>query len=146
MSKTGIVVCGVLWCVLVGGGAHATEDRERTAGSLEEIVVQGARIMTPTKQSGETVYTGMEVTEEGIALAGEKGKSSVYEVVSILPGVVFESPDPYNLAAEQANVRIRGVRGYLGAMTVEGVPNYGGNPMGPRDYLYDTENVESVAL
>ena len=27
-----------------------------------------------------------------------------------------------------------------------GVPNYGGNPMGPREYLYDMENFESIAV
>jgi iron complex outermembrane receptor protein len=113
---------------------------------LEEIVVKGERIVTPTKQAGETVYTGIEVTRKGLDIQGEKAKTNVYEAISILPGVVFEGIDPYNLASEQMNVRIRGVRGYLGAMTVEGVPNYGGNPMGPRAYIYDMENFDSVAL
>ena len=34
----------------------------------------------------------------------------------------------------------------MGAMTVAGVPNYGGNPMGPREYLYDMENFENIAV
>jgi hypothetical protein len=31
-------------------------------------------------------------------------------------------------------------------MTVEGVPNWGGNPIGPRDYIYDTENFQGIAV
>ncbi|GAB5046486.1 TonB-dependent receptor [Thermodesulfovibrio sp. TK110] len=113
---------------------------------LEEIVVTGEKIVVPTKQTGETVYTGTEITTKGIELSGERGKTNVYEAISILPGVVFESADANNLATEQANIRIRGVRGYLGAMTVEGIPNYGGNPMGPRAYIYDIENFQSIAV
>jgi iron complex outermembrane recepter protein len=60
--------------------------------------------------------------------------------------VTVESIDLYGLAAEQKNIRVRGVRGFLGAMTVAGVPNYGGNPMGPREYIYDTENFDSIAV
>jgi iron complex outermembrane receptor protein len=79
-------------------------------------------------------------------LSGIKGTLNVYEVLSILPGVVFESADPNNLAAENINVRIRGIRGYLGGLTVQGVPNYGANPIGPRAYVYDLENFESIAV
>jgi len=81
---------------------------------LPEVIIKGEKILLPTRQAGETVYTGVEVTQKGITLSGEKGKVNVYEVLSLVPGVVFESPDPNNLASEQANVRIRGVRGYLG--------------------------------
>jgi iron complex outermembrane receptor protein len=79
-------------------------------------------------------------------LSGIKGTLNVYEVLSILPGVVFESSDPSNLAAENINVRIRGIRGYLGGLTVQGIPNYGANPIGPRSYVYDLENFESIAV
>ncbi|HQD37012.1 MAG TPA: TonB-dependent receptor [Thermodesulfovibrio thiophilus] len=113
---------------------------------LPEVVVTGEKIMTPTKQTGETVYTGTELTTKGLELSGERGKTNIYEAISILPGVVFESPDSNNLATEQTNIRVRGIRGYLGAMTVEGIPNYGGNPMGPRAYIYDLENFESISL
>ncbi|KUJ95588.1 MAG: TonB-dependent receptor [Desulfonauticus sp. 38_4375] len=113
---------------------------------LPDIVVEGQKIIVPTKQSDETVYTGTEITREGMDIAGEKGKASVYEVVSVVPGVVFEGVDPNNLASEQSSIRVRGVKGYLGAMTVEGVPNYGGNPMGPRNYIYDLDNFESISI
>ncbi|MCS7215681.1 MAG: TonB-dependent receptor [Thermodesulfovibrio sp.] len=119
---------------------------EEKDAKLPEVIVTGERIITPTKQTNETVYTGTEITTKGIELAGERGKTNIYESISLLPGIVFESVDANNLTTEQSNIRIRGVRGYLGAMTVEGIPNYGGNPMGPRAYIYDIENFESIAV
>jgi len=134
----------MLFCVLYFFSPAKAEQKEET--KLPEIVVTGDKIVIPTKQTGETVYTGTEVTARGIELSGERGKTNVYEGISLLPGIVFESLDANNLATEQSNVRIRGVRGYLGAMTVDGIPNYGGNPMGPRAYIYDLENFESIAV
>lgn len=112
---------------------------------LEEIVVTGEKIITPTKEAAETVYTGVEITKEGIGLGGEKGSQNVWDAISILPGVMFESPDPANLAT-QTSVRIRGVSGSLGSMSIEGIPIYGGNPIGPRAYVLDLENFESIAV
>ena len=119
---------------------------EREVLMLDEIMITGEKVTTPTKQTGDAVYTGTEITKKGIELSGEKGKSNVYEAISILPGIIYESSDANNLSAEQSNIRIRGVNGALGAMTVEGIPNYGGNPMGPRAYIYDLENFESIAV
>lgn len=125
--------------------ANAEETGEKTL-HMEEITVIGEKLVTPTRQTNETVYTGSEITKKGIEAQGTKASVSVYEALNIIPGISVESPDPYGLAAEQKNVRIRGVRGYSSAMTVEGIPNYGGNPMGPREYIYDTENFESIAV
>ena len=119
---------------------------EKKAFALDEIVVTGEKIVAPTKQTNETVYTGSEITKKGIEAQGTKATVSVYEAINVLPGISVESVDPYGLAAEQKNIRTRGVRGYSGAMTVEGIPNWGGNPMGPRDYIYDTENFQSIAV
>ncbi len=114
--------------------------------TLDGIVVTGEKIVRPTRETDETVYTGQEVTKKGMEIGGSKADVGVYEAIDILPGINVESADPYGLAAEQKNIRVRGVRGYLGAMTVEGVPNYGGNPIGPRDYLYDTETIQGIAV
>lgn len=113
---------------------------------LEKIDIEANKIVTPTMQRYESVTTGSEVTEKGIELQGAKAKTSVYEALSILPGVTVENPDSNGLAIEQGSTRIRGVRSSMGALTVEGVPNYGGNPIGPRDYLYDMENMNSISL
>nr|NJM03870.1 TonB-dependent receptor [Desulfobacula sp.] len=131
-----------LFLILLCSGAQAGEDAAR----LEDIVVRGQKLVSPTKQTNETVYTGSEITREGMDIQGSQGETSVYEIMDILPGINVESPDPYGLAAEQRNVRVRGVRGYLGSMTVEGVPNWGGNPMGPREYIYDTENFDRISI
>ncbi len=117
-----------------------------TVSHLEEVVVTGEKLITPTKQTSETVYTGSEITKKGMEIQGAQGAISIYEAIDILPGISVESSDPYGLSAEQRSVRVRGVRGFLGSMTVEGVPNWGGNPMGPREYVYDAENIQSIAV
>ncbi|MGQ9745976.1 MAG: TonB-dependent receptor [Dissulfurimicrobium sp.] len=121
-------------------------NEEMSSMSLKEVVVTGEKIVIPTKQTNETVYTGSEITKKGLEIQGTKATTSIYEAIDILPGISVEGIDPYGLAAEQKHIRTRGVRGYLGAMTVEGVPNYGIAPIGPREYIYDTENLESIAV
>lgn len=131
--------------LLCASCAWAQEQPVETA-TMEEVVVVGEKIVTPTKQTNEQVYTGTEITRSGLELSGAKALTSVYEALDLLPGVQVESVDPLGLAVEQKNTRVRGVRGSLGSMTVEGVPNWGGNPMGPREYIYDMENFESIAV
>ena len=123
---------------LVAVSLHAVE--------LEKIEVEADRLITPTMQANETVYTGSEVTQKGMELQGTKATTNVYEAIGLLPGISVETPDSSGLAIEQSSVRVRGVKSSMGALSVEGVPNYGGNPIGPRDYLYDMENMESISV
>ena len=116
------------------------------SAELQKVSIEAEKLITPTKQMNESVYTGTEVTRKGIELKGAKATTSVYEAISTLPGVNVENTDSSGLAIEQSSVRLRGVKSSMGALTVEGVPNYGGNPIGPRDYLYDMENVESLSV
>lgn len=125
---------------------YAAETKIMQDLELPDMVVTEERLVTPTKQTDDTVYTGSEITRKGIDMQGTKAATSVYEAINILPGLNIESPDSRGLAAEQRNTRFRGVRGFLGSMTVEGIPNYGGNPMGPRDYIYDMENMQGIAV
>ncbi|AFL68095.1 TonB-dependent receptor [Sulfurospirillum barnesii] len=117
-----------------------------SAQTLEAVSIEAEKLITPTKQANESVYTGSEVTSKGIELQGVKASTSVYEAISVLPGVNVENVDSSGLAVEQSSVRMRGVRSSMGALSVEGIPNYGGNPIGPRDYLYDMENMDSVSV
>ncbi|MCE1226400.1 MAG: TonB-dependent receptor [Geobacteraceae bacterium] len=126
--------------ILIAGTAIAAEVK------LPELLVTEDRIITPTRQIDETVYTGSEVSNKGIELQGSKAETSVNEAINLLPGLNTESADGRGLGGEQSTMRSRGVRGMLGALTVEGVPNYGGNPIGPRDYLYDLENINTIAV
>ncbi|MCI5132853.1 MAG: TonB-dependent receptor, partial [Candidatus Electrothrix sp. EH2] len=122
--------------------AGVTEEEQE----MPEVVVSGEKLITPTRQASETVYTGSEITSKGMEIQGAKATTSVYGTLDMLPGINVESADSNGLAAEMSSVRVRGVKSALGALTVEGVPNYGGNPIGPRDYLYDMENMESVSV
>lgn len=118
---------------------------QETTVVLDDVVVSG-QIVAPTREALETVYTGVELTREGLKLGGEKASHSVWEAVSILPGIMFTSPDPYNLASTQSSIRVRGVSGSLGSMSIEGIPIYGGNPIGPRTYILDLDNFDSLAV
>ena len=113
---------------------------------LPEVLVTEDRIITPTRQIDESVSTGSEISNKGIELQGSKAETSVNEAINLLPGLNTESADGRGLSGEQSTMRSRGVKGMLGALTVEGVPNYGGNPIGPRDYLYDLENISTIAV
>jgi iron complex outermembrane receptor protein len=110
---------------------------------LEDITVTG-ELIRPTKQTGDSLYTGTSVTKKGIELLGTPAKTSVYNVLDILPGINVESNDPYGLSGK--DIRIRGLKGFYSGMTVEGIPNYGIMPIGAREDIYDMENMESVSL
>ena len=110
---------------------------------LGEITVKGA-LIRPTKQTGDSLYTGSSVTRKGIELLGTPAETSIYNALSILPGINVESFDPYGLSYSYA--RVRGLKDMYIGMTVEGIPNYGIMPIGAREYIYDTENIESVSL
>ncbi len=127
-------------------GSPALIFGEDKGAKLGEITVSAGRLMVPTKETGETVYTGTELTKEGISLGGVRAMSNAWSSISILPGVNFRSPDPANMASTQMGISIRGVSGSLGSMSVEGIPIYGGNPIGPRTYTLDLENFDSIAL
>ncbi len=113
---------------------------------LSTIYVRENKIVVPAKQKEQSVYSGCEVTKQGMDFGLDQAQASVYDAINILPDVSVENPDNTGLYAEGANIRIRGVRGYLGAMSIEGVPNYGGNPMGPRDYIYNMQNFKAIKV
>ncbi|WP_043755718.1 TonB-dependent receptor domain-containing protein [Imhoffiella purpurea] len=131
---------------LIVGSVFAVNHAFAQETLLGPIEITAERLVTPTKQAEETVYTGTAVTAKGIELQGAKASMQVYGAIDILPGVSTEQPDSSGLGVEQSSVRLRGVRSSLGTITVEGIPNYGGNPIGPRDYLYDMENMASVSV
>ncbi|MFW6142856.1 MAG: TonB-dependent receptor [Desulfovermiculus sp.] len=142
----GVFMCAVLFICPQPAHTEDEDENQDAVTTLEEITVSSDRIILPTRQADETVYTGTEFTTKGIEAQGTKAQTSVYEGMKVLPGVNVESADQSGLGAEQRSIRVRGVKGYFGAMTVEGIPNYGGNPIGPRDYLYDMENFESISV
>jgi len=84
-------------------------DEKSNVYVLEEITVTG-KLIRPTKQTGDSLYTGTSVTKKGIKLLGTPAKSSVYNALDILPGLNVESKDPYGLSGK--DMRIRGAKGY----------------------------------
>ncbi|MEA3333334.1 MAG: TonB-dependent receptor, partial [Pseudomonadota bacterium] len=77
-------------------------------------------------------------------LAGIGGLSSVYQAFSILPGLNPELTDPTGIGG--AEMRLRGIKTMFTGLTVEGIPNYGIMGVGPRDYIYDLENMAEIKL
>lgn len=140
-----LIVSQMVCASLAIASEPATAERMKEE-VVPEIVVSAEKLITPTRQSSETVYTGSEITAKGIELLGAKASTNVSSALDLLPGINVESPDGNGLGAEMNKVRVRGVSSALGALTVEGVPNYGGNPIGPRDYLYDLENMQGISV
>jgi len=135
-----------LFCLLVfllSLNNSMASDKKEGVYVLEEIIVTG-ELVRPTRQTGDSLYTGTAITREGIELQGTPAKSSVYNALDILPGLNVEGEDPYGLSGK--DIRIRGAKGYYNGMTVEGIPNYGIMPIGARDDIYDMENMKSVSL
>ncbi|MBN2231657.1 MAG: TonB-dependent receptor [Deltaproteobacteria bacterium] len=135
----------ILLSAAVVGSAAAGE----TAGGTDRPVTLAPMtvrqsLATPTCQEGDLLYTGTEVTADGIALAGSGAASSAFATLDILPGIDVELQDPFGIAAK--SVRIRGIDSMFTGMSIEGLPNYGIMPIGPRDFLYDMENMESIGL
>ena len=102
---------------------------------LETIAIEAEKIIVPTKQSSEVVYTGSEVTTKGIELQGTRANSAIFEVIRTLPGINVESADDNGLNAEQTNLRVRGVSGSFSAMSIEGIPSYGLGPIATHGHL-----------
>ena len=124
-------------------GAGEVESGGEQPVSLETMTVRGV-LAAPTRQEGDLLYTGTEVTAAGMELAGSSAVSSAFATLDILPGINVELTDPFGISG--TNVRIRGVSSAKVGMSVEGLPNYGIMGIGPRDYLYDMENMESIGL
>jgi len=110
---------------------------------IEDISVN-ATIIVPTKQSGDILYTGTEITRQGLEFAGENAKTNAFGALEMLPDILLEQTDPYGLGTK--NIRIRGIKGYFSGLTMDGIPNYGIFPIGPRDELYDMDNMESISV
>jgi len=136
-----VAICAIVLLLLPGN--LIAGDKTDEVPVLKPVTVMG-ELIRPTRQTGDSLYTGTTVTRRGIELLGTPAKTSVFNVLNLLPGLNVESRDPYGLSGK--NIRIRGIKGYFTGITVEGIPNYGIMPVGPREDIYDMENMESVSL
>ncbi len=107
--------------------------------SLSEIKVK-ANVIKPTKQEGDTLFTGTEI----LNITGASQQNSIYDAISILPSINLDSDDPFGLGDKR--LRIRGTSDYYIGVTINGIPEYGIMPIGPRDYIFDMENMEKIKV
>ena len=66
---------------------------EATVPVLKPVKVMG-ELIRPTRQAGDTLYTGTTVTKRGLDLLGTPAQTSVYDALEILPGLDVESEPP----------------------------------------------------
>ena len=99
MKRSVFVVLFVMVLFTQQGMLALAEGPAENVQVLEEMVVTGDKLVTPTKQTNETVYTGSEITRKGLDAQGNKATTSVYEAINVLPGVSVEGVDPFGLAA-----------------------------------------------
>lgn len=111
--------------------------------SVDEITVV-AQLSHPVRQTGENLFTGTAITTKGIELMGVAAQTSIYSALQLMPTITVGSADAFGLSEKE--MRNRGIRSLYGGLTIEGFPNYGIMPIGARDYIYDTENMEQISV
>lgn len=107
--------------------------------NIEKVVIQGE-----SDNAVDRIFHQSKLSFQGLESEGSASNTSVFNKLMQVPGVYVESQDLAGLS--EKTVRIRGIKSYFSGMTVEGIPNYGIMPIGPRDYLYDMENIGSVSV
>ncbi len=111
--------------------------------TLTEMTVTDT-LVTPTRTADDLMHSGNRVTRAGLEHSGPGAVSSIFKILDLLSGIDTELTDPFGIGLKE--VRIRGIRGRFSGMSIEGLPNYGIMSIGPRDNLYDPENLKAVDL
>ncbi|MBK1706023.1 hypothetical protein CKO40_16025 [Halochromatium glycolicum] len=145
IQRWGLAVVGS-WAI--AGQAALAEPEMAVTFNDEALLLDPIEVSAPPIYSvqypGDTLYTGSALTDEGKAMSGAAGRTNVYANLDLLPGVDSESLDPYGLGG--TFMRVRGIKSQFVGMSIEGLPNYGIMPIGPRPDLYDFENIETLEL
>ncbi|MCD6293023.1 MAG: TonB-dependent receptor, partial [Deltaproteobacteria bacterium] len=110
---------------------------------LEQMVVK-AQSIGSTRQTSDPLFSWNGLTSDGLKLAGSGGFTSIHQALSQLPGLNPELTDPSGIGS--AEMRLRGIKSMFTSLAVEGIPNYGIMSVGPRDYIYDLENMAEINL
>ena len=132
-----------IFLLMTANLALAQEKNQEKDKEIEEVVIF-ATPTQPTKRVGDALSTGTEITQKGIEALGVVANGSIFNLVNIVPSVITQSSDAYGLG--QNVMRVRGVRNLFAGITIEGVPNYGVSPIGPREDVFDKENLGSVSF
>lgn len=109
---------------------------------MPSITVEGEVLKVPAGQGEEPFDEKLTLTREGIELFGPAGQASPIAALDIVPGLSVETQDAFGLS--EVNAKDRGVDSNFMALAVEGIPNYSIRPIGPRENIYDLENMERI--
>ncbi|MDO4763296.1 MAG: TonB-dependent receptor [Flavobacteriaceae bacterium] len=133
----------IIYLTLLAGLVTRVQAQEEEKKEIEEVVILKTATQ-PMKRIGDVLYTGTEITPRGIDAVGVVANGSLFNLVNIVPSVNTQTTDAYGLG--YSVMRVRGMRNFFAGVTVEGVPNYGVSPIGPREDVFDKENLNSVAI
>lgn len=109
---------------------------------LSPITIESEYESNPTEQSLNPLKERFDISAKGIELFGNVAQTSAYKVLDLEPGFIVESLDAYGLSKTDA--RSRGVDSNFMSVNLEGVPSYSIRPIGPRDDIYDLENMQKI--
>ena len=112
------------------------------SSELSPITIEGEYEANPTEQALNPLKERFEVPLRGIELFGDKAQTSTFKVLDLEPGFIVETQDSYGLSQTQA--KARGVSSGFMSVNLEGIPSYSIRPIGPRDGIYDLENMEKI--
>jgi iron complex outermembrane receptor protein len=112
------------------------------SSELSPITIEGEYEANPTEQALNPLKERFEVPLRGIELFGDKAQTSTFKVLDLEPGFIVETQDSYGLS--QTKAKARGVDSNFMSVNLEGIPSYSIRPIGPRDGIYDLENMEKI--
>ncbi len=114
---------------------------------LQAITVTG-KGQAPLALPALGAATGSTIPQSSFNLFQSPGGTNVYSIVSGLPSVMVQTPDPYGLASGgPIGISIRGESSIKGAIgTVDGIPISAIDPGAGQQFLFDSENLLSVSL
>ena len=111
---------------------------------LESISIVAEPFARPSQLDTTPLLNKTLFQQEGIENFSAAANTSVYKVLDATPNFNVEMIDPYGLSG--ATARGRGIDSNFLSYTLEGVPVYSIRPIGPRDGIYDLENIETIEL
>lgn len=108
--------------------------------NLEKIKVEHK--VLPTQIAQDPLAIKNSINKEAIDMFANSAQTSSFEALDIMSGFNSEAKDPYGLSGVSA--RSRGIDSNFMNLLFNDVPTYSIRPIGPRDGIYDLENIEKI--
>ncbi|MDY0116935.1 MAG: TonB-dependent receptor, partial [Sulfurimonadaceae bacterium] len=109
---------------------------------LEQITIEQIHLSLPTQTAQNPLDIKNIINKEAIELFANSAQTSTYETLDTMAGFISEAKDPYGLSGVSA--RSRGIDSNFMNTLFNGVSTYSIRPIGPRDGIYDLENIETI--